>query len=992
MAADRDLLFGLLALQNGLIDQVQLVAAFQAWTRAKTRPLAEHLVARGDLDVEQRAGVEAMVVLHLKKHGGDAQRSLAAIAAGLSTRERLARGGDGDIGASLARLGPESTLVGDDAERTTSFAVGTRTSDGQRFHILRPHAQGGLGAVFVALDNELHREVALKQIRERHADDPASRQRFLLEAEITGGLEHPGIVPVYGLGTYGDGRPYYAMRLIRGESLKEVIDRFHATSMRHGDQTEVYPGSSHTRPAGRVQPPGASNDPGRRSLELRKLLRRFVDVCNPIDYAHSRGVLHRDIKPGNVIVGQYGETLVVDWGMAKAVGRAEPGAAPGERTLIPASSGSVVETVPGSALGTPAYMSPEQALGDHDQLGPRSDVYSLGATLYCLLTGKPPFAGEEAGVILRQVQRGEFSPPRSIDPSIDGALEAVCLKAMALRPDDRYPTPRALAEDVDRWMADEPVTAWRDPLPRRARRWARRNRTAVATAAAAVLVALAGSATVLAVQTRAKWDLIAANALTRHERDLARQNFDLARAAVDDYLTRVGQNPLLKEQGLHGLRQELLEAALGYYRDFLRQRGDDPSVRSEAAAAHERVGNILIDLGRAGDAVAAYDQAVALFDPLVRSHPADPTMATAQVRLRAGRLHALSDGGWYPEAIIAFEGMKGVGEALLARGGGTQELPQILAGMYESAAFALKSVGRTDDALEASLKAHSLAEQATRDRPGDPSAVRALLWASEHATYLLRTRGRIDEARRLSEQVIALGRARVVEHPRDVELRMYLAFLEVNLGFILKNSSRPAQALELFNRATDSLGALTRENPLLIRARSFRAIALNDLSSLQTDVGRYAEAERSARTSIELFESLARDVSSTSFYRIKVGWAYASLGKAQLKAGFLGEALTSLRKATTIMETSQEAVDIYNLACALALEGTIADATDGPAAADRQRRAAERAVDAIRQAIAKGFADTDALKNDPDFNSLRSRPDFQALLMDVAFPANAFEQ
>ena len=208
----RDLLFGLLALQNGLIDQDQLVAAFRGWTRDRSRPLAEHLAARGDLNTDQRAGVEAMVALHLRKHGGDAARSLAALPAGRSTRESLAALGDPAIEHSLAQLGSGSD---GDADRTASYAVGTATSDGQRFRVLRPHARGGLGAVFVAMDAELNREVALKQILDQHADDSTSRARFLLEAEITGGLEHPGIVPVYGLGNYGDGRPYYAMRFIK---------------------------------------------------------------------------------------------------------------------------------------------------------------------------------------------------------------------------------------------------------------------------------------------------------------------------------------------------------------------------------------------------------------------------------------------------------------------------------------------------------------------------------------------------------------------------------------------------------------------------------------------------------------------------------------------------------------------------------------------------------------------------------------------------------
>ena len=198
---------------------------------------------------------------------------------------------------------------------------------------------------------------------------------FVLEAEITGGLEHPGIVPVYGLGAYSDGRPYYAMRFIRGESLKEAIDRFHERT-----NTKLpSPLARRTAVAGRGPRPRPPVE-----LELRKLLRRFTDVCNAIEYAHSRGVLHRDIKPSNIIVGRHGETLVVDWGLAKATGKSDPSAA--ERTLMPSPASGSSETLPGSALGTPAFMSPEQAEGHLDRLGPQSDVYSLGATLYCLLT------------------------------------------------------------------------------------------------------------------------------------------------------------------------------------------------------------------------------------------------------------------------------------------------------------------------------------------------------------------------------------------------------------------------------------------------------------------------------------------------------------------------------------------------------------------------------------------------------------------------------
>ena len=221
----------------------------------------------------------------------------------------------------------------------------------------------------------------------------------MVEAEITGRLEHPGIVPVYGLGTYDDGRPFYAMRFIRGDNLKAAIEQFH-----------------------KDREPG--RDPGERTLALRKLLRRFLDVCNAIAYAHSRGVLHRDLKPGNIMLGKYGETLVVDWGLAKTVGRPEragDGDA-GANARGPPSGSDVQPTEIGSRLGTPAYMSPEQAAGRLDELGPASDVYSLGATLYCLLTGKAAVRRTRDLVeLLRKVERGEFPPPRQVKPGVDPA-------------------------------------------------------------------------------------------------------------------------------------------------------------------------------------------------------------------------------------------------------------------------------------------------------------------------------------------------------------------------------------------------------------------------------------------------------------------------------------------------------------------------------------------------------------------------------------------
>jgi serine/threonine protein kinase/tetratricopeptide (TPR) repeat protein len=453
--ADRNLLFGILALQIDFISPDQLVAGLNAWVLRKGDPLADVFEDQGVLSRSRRALLEPLVTEHLQTHGCDLRHELVEAAAEMSTRLLAAPMADPDLRAAMETITRPPSGSGPAGTGNATDHNGGRfpgPDAGGRYRIVRQHAKGGLGVVFLAHDTELNRQVALKEIQTHYADDLVSRARFLLEAEITGGLEHPGIVPVYGMGRYTDGRPYYAMRFIRGDSLKDAIEGFHEADQK------------------------PRRDSGERALELQKLLRRFLDVCEAVAYAHSRGVLHRDIKPGNVMVGLYGETLVVDWGLAKVVGRPEALAGTNDEiTLRPFPSGGSSSTLPGSALGTPAYMSPEQAEGRLDDLSPASDVYSLGATLYCLLTGRAPFLDGNQALVLAHVAAGEFPRPRQVNPRVPAALEAVCRKAMALRPAQRYRTTMELAADIERWLADEPVSAYRAPLVQRIWRLVRRR-------------------------------------------------------------------------------------------------------------------------------------------------------------------------------------------------------------------------------------------------------------------------------------------------------------------------------------------------------------------------------------------------------------------------------------------------------------------------------------------------------------------------------------
>ena len=378
-----ELILGLRALRERLVAEADLIAAFTLWEADATasRSLGEILVERGSLDAP--------------------------------TLDRLQ-----DPSATVAYDGPS---LAEPADAPGAAVI--------RYRVVGPHARGGLGEVFSAIDLELDRRVALKELQPRFAHDAMSQARFLKEAEITGRLEHPGIVPVYGLGRHADGRPYYAMRFVEGDTFRAAIDRFH-----RADPREVRPED--------------------RELVFRRLLRSVVEACYAVGYAHSRGVVHRDLKPENIMLGQFGETLVVDWGIAKdlaagAVGRAE---APAVEPSAP--PGSPFMTRPGSAIGTPPYMSPEQAVGDHDRIGPASDVYSLGATLYCVLVGHPPFTGDSAVEVLARVRAGVFPSPRRLRRSIDPALETICLKAMATRPEDRFATTLEMAEALEKWLAD----------------------------------------------------------------------------------------------------------------------------------------------------------------------------------------------------------------------------------------------------------------------------------------------------------------------------------------------------------------------------------------------------------------------------------------------------------------------------------------------------------------------------------------------------------
>jgi serine/threonine protein kinase/lipopolysaccharide biosynthesis regulator YciM len=825
-SADRNLLFGLLALQLNFIDRDALVDAFHRWVSDRSKPLDQILQDRGALRPDEHDLLQALVAKHLEKFGGDPEKSLAALSSIGSLRQDLSRLADPDLHASLVHVA--AARPDDDPYRTVGEAsLGAPSAIGTRFRVLRPHARGGLGEVFVARDTELNRDVALKEIQDRYADDPRYRSRFEYEAEVTGGLEHPGIVPVYGLGHTPDGRPFYAMRFIRGDSLKEAIRRFH--------HAESQPG----------------RDPGQSALELRELLGRFVDICDAVAYAHSRGVLHRDLKPGNIMLGRYGETLVVDWGLAKALDgpSEESSATPDAEPRLRPTSGSALEpTQAGSAVGTPGYMSPEQVDRRFGPLGLRSDVYCLGATLYHLLTGHAPCEADQVGAIYQQILAGAIPRPRSLNPRLAPALEAVCLKALALQPSQRYESAEALKADLERWLAEEPVSAYAEPWLARLRRWTRRHQRLVTGATAAGLVAAAALVAITAVISISNRRLEATNQklatanrtilqnneqITRQNQELAESNANLKQARaeaekerdqaqeVTEFLVSSFRKPDPAQDGKDVKVAEVLGRAAKEL------EGRAKMALATKATILDAVGQTYRGLGLVPETVEAREKTFALRrQDLGEDHP-DTLTAMHNLAVayeRAGQLN---------RALPLYEQALKVRRAKLG-----DDHPHTLKSM-DGLASAFRAAGQLDRAIPL----HEQALEGRRSKLGgdhlDTLASMLNLALAYHYA------GQLDRAVPLGEQALKVFRAKLGDDHPETLLSMN------NLAGAYYEAGQVDRAIALFEQVLKAERAkLGEDHPHTLASMSNVARAYSDVGQLDRAIPLYEQAFQGMRTKL----------------------------------------------------------------------------------------------------------------------------------------------
>lgn len=771
---------------------------------------------------------------------------------------------------------PGGAPGGDDAAGALSHPA-----DGARYRDAELLGRGGMGTVSRVFDPALEREVAIKRLTKGADGVPDVRRlgRFLDEAKVTGQLQHPGIVSVHEIGLDEHKTPYFTMPVIEGRSLHEIVRELHDPEA-EAEWTQV------------------------------RVLSVLQRVCEAMAYAHERGVVHRDLKPANVMVGRFGETYVVDWGLARAADRPD-------RRDIRVGHGddghdSALRTVEGDVIGTPAYMAPEQARGEIEGVGERSDVYAIGAMLYHVLAGTAPHV--EPGTepksrdTLARVIAGPPTDLRRIAPATRPELVAICERAMARSPDDRYPSAAALGEDLRAFLENRVVTAYSTGPFAELGKWVARNR-ALAAASVLALLSLVFGLTWSEIQ-RSRAERNAERAANNSL--LAAENLDIAFEAGRDLLGSFGLYGVWSEPGVDPIREAALERGLEYFERLRDLRGDDPRVDRQVAEARYRIATLLTELGRATAASAAWDAARVSIERVIARHGSDP-----ELRLR----------------LLQIEGEEHVRAMQTRARSGVEELQRIVEALAD-----LRSEGfESSEVVRAQLGFHYNLTLAMFDARNKEGALHHSEKTLEHARELVARQGGI----RVPSTISLLGSSTTLR------------------GKLMWQTGQPERAAAYYEESIELL-----ENGLVAAPghrglRSRLGEALNLQAILQSQTGQRAAALATLERAIEVYTELTAAFPGARDYHGAFGGVLCNRGIFHSQDGELEKAIERLEAA------------VLQIRRALAIDAGASDYRDYRRIAGKELALAfakaDRHADAARS-IEEWFAD---VPETPPFDGAR---------------------
>jgi serine/threonine protein kinase len=825
------------------------------------------------------------------------------------------------------------------------------------YKLLEQIGEGGFGVVFMAEQQQpVRRKVALKVLKPG-MDTRQVIARFEAERQALALMDHPNISHVFDGGETATGRPYFVMELVRGIPITEFCDQNH--------------------------------------LPVRARLELLISVCQAVQHAHQKGIIHRDLKPTNVLVTLHDDKAVakvIDFGVAKATGQQLT-----EKTLF---------TNFAQMIGTPLYMSPEQAQMSGLDVDTRSDVYSLGMLLYELLTGTTPFDKERLKSMdydeIRRMIREEEPPkpstristlaqaattlsmqrksdPKRLSQLFRGELDWIAMKCLEKDRNRRYETANALAMDLQRYLADEPVQACPPSAGYRLRKFARKYRTLLRIAGVIVVFLVLAAA----VST---WQAVRATLAERRalaERDRAEASFQMARDAVDQLFTQVSQSPKLKAHAMEKFRKDLLQSASAFYERFIREQFDAPAVRHDLGLAHQRLAAIRRELGDYAAAEESSTKAIELLGELLQAQPDAGEYQRDLAAGYAGLALIYSDTARWDRSDSAYQQALAIQENQVGAHPEAAEYRYALAKTYGASGLVHYRAGRPENAATRYQQALAILSKLVEDHPLVPEyqSLRATTQINLGQLYL--TRGSYEKAETALKEARSIY-GRLVRGQPDVppEYSQSLARSSAILGHVYAVTAQPEKAEAAQQEALEIFEKLAKEHP--------------DVQEHVYDVGRcYAALAQTADRRGRPDAALARfdkaieimdGVMGNGFRAARPSLLDARINRAAALAGRSDHTRATHEAVAVVRQGDLVAGNLYNVACVFSRSAAAADRDTKLSPADHSRlkaQYADQAMDFLRQAIAKGWRNPRVMEKDADLDPLRAREDFLKLLADL---------
>ncbi|HTJ45984.1 MAG TPA: protein kinase [Kofleriaceae bacterium] len=762
-----------------------------------------------------------------------------------ATDATMASDARGDVSSTDATLASGSG--GAPTERGPVLARGgdypeLLTVEPRHYVIERELARGGMGRILVARDRRLGRTVALKELL---SGSHALHARFEREARITSRLQHPGIVPVIEAGKWPGGEPFYAMKLVAGRPLDDVIAE--AKTLR----------------------------------DRLALLPAILAACDALAYAHSERVIHRDLKPANVLVGDFGETVVIDWGLAKDLAADEPELP--EATPYRASGKADDRTVAGAVLGTPAYMPPEQARGEPADA--RADVYALGAILYLALSGKRPYPQQTLDALLAALEAGPPAPLASVAPEVPADLAAIVDQAMAHDPKDRYPTARELTADLKRFQTGQLVGVHRYTTWQLVKRWARRHRAPLTIAGLAALIMLAlvvvGVRRIMAERDRAEHERATAD----HSRVAAEDLIDFMMFELHDKLQAIGRLDLF---------DSVAHKALRYYDDNPSAQAD-AAARRRRAAAQRSIGDVLYARGDLAGARTRYQAAI----DLIGAQPlADEDRGRVYLAARHSEIELSVKHGDPDAASKAYAALVAELDRDPRRDDWLEEARSVTTFRL---GVALHGLGRERDAKVALARSVEIDRRrlAAHETPATLDTLESSLSRYGETQLAL---GELDAAQASFEESLRLAAQLVARSPNDADRLHSLAIAEFKLGELAERRKDLKAARTHYERARDDGLRLTQIDASNLQWQDLVSTTHSKIGDMQQELGDAKAAADEFRRYLEMAQAAAAADPSNQERRRALALAYVRTGQAKLAAHDRAGAIADYRRSIEIEE------------------------------------------------------------------------------------------